>query len=84
MEFVNHLHTRLKKNLARAVEDFTKAITLNPQDKSLRNIRRATLKLDLKHEKESDEALVDTSSLPVGKIGQRLDLKKFRRKQPAR
>lgn len=79
-----YLQTRLKKNLSRAVDDFTKAITLNPQDKSLRKIRRATLKLDLAHDTDPGKALVETSSLPIDKIGQRLDLKRFRRTQPAR
>ncbi|MEJ2716522.1 MAG: tetratricopeptide repeat protein, partial [Deltaproteobacteria bacterium] len=78
-----YVRTHLKKNLARAVDDFTKAITLNPQNNNLRKIRRATLKLDLEHDGEPDDASVDTSSVPIGKIGQGLDLEKFHRTLPA-
>jgi tetratricopeptide (TPR) repeat protein len=74
-----YLQTGVKKNLARAVDDFTRAITLNPQDENLRKLRRAALKLDLEHDTEPDEAPVGTSSLPIGKIGERLDLKRLRR-----
>jgi len=75
-----YLATKLKKNLSRAVDDFTAAIGINPGDDSLRKSRRETLKLDVEHDAEDGNTVVNISSILLDKIGKRLALDKFRRK----
>jgi len=75
-----YLGTRLKKNLSRAVDEFTEALRLNPHDKGLRTTRSEVLKLDVKHQNDRDDAVVDISSVPLDELNKRLNVAKFRRK----
>jgi tetratricopeptide (TPR) repeat protein len=75
-----YLATKLKKNLSRAVDEFTEALTIDPHDKDLRTTRSAVLKLDIKHRDDRDDAQVDISSVPLDEVEKKLNLAKFLRK----
>ena len=75
-----YLATRLRKNLARAVDEFTEALTVNPHDKGLRTSRSEVLKLDIKHRDDRDAAEVDISSVPLDEIEKKLNPAQFLRK----
>lgn len=62
------LAAKVKKNLLPALDDLTEAITLDPDNKDLRILRRETLKLMVQSKDEKDSATVDTSKLPLGDI----------------
>lgn len=74
------LETRRAGNLSRAVDAFTRALSLNPDSTGLRAARKAALNLDLAHQDLPREAAVDTSSVPLEPVERRLDLEKYRRK----
>jgi tetratricopeptide (TPR) repeat protein len=59
-----YLNSGRKKQLLDAVDDFTTALTIDPDNASLRKTRSATLKLDLENKDKSDEEKIDTSSIP--------------------
>jgi len=78
-----YMESGAKKNLSRAVDDFTEAITLNPAQTDLRALRRALLSLDISLPKEKDDSPVDTSAFAARKaeiIQSRLNQRKHIRK----
>ena len=75
-----YLETRVKKNLSRAVDEFTEALTINPNETSIRTSRSEILKLDIKHQSDRDDAEVDISSVPLDGIEKRLNMAKFTRR----
>jgi uncharacterized protein HemY len=62
------LGTKVKRNLAPALDDLTEAIALDPANEELRKTRRETLKLIVQTQDEGEDATVDTSKLPVSEI----------------
>jgi tetratricopeptide (TPR) repeat protein len=78
-----YMESGAKKNLSRAVDDFTEAITLNPAQTDLRALRKALLSLDISLQKEKDDSPVDTSAFAARKaeiIQSRLNQRKHIRK----
>ena len=60
-----YLNSGRKKQLIDAVDDFTTALTIDPDNAPLRKTRSATLKLDLENKDKSSEERIDTSSIPL-------------------
>jgi tetratricopeptide (TPR) repeat protein len=69
-----------KKNLAPAIDDFTELVDLDPKNNAFRKSRSETLKLLVRSENESGDAKVDTSAIPLRKVGEILDVGKYVRK----
>jgi hypothetical protein len=77
---LTYLETGIKKNLEQAVDDLTAAITLKPAADALRKSRRAALDLDVKSADTPENFVIDTSSVPVRRLKDRIDLSSFCRK----
>ncbi len=68
-----------KKNLARAVDDFTAVLERNPDRSGLRRARKEALKLELENEDTAAEAELNTQSVPIGNALESVSLKDYRR-----
>lgn len=75
-----YLKSGRKKQLINAVDEFTKALIIDPNNAPLRKTRSATLKLDLEHKDKSDEERIDTSSIPLEEFTKSKSLKTAPRK----
>ena len=70
----------LKKNLTPAIDDFTELIDLDAKNNGLKKSRSETLKLLVKSENEKDDFKVDTSKVPLRRVGEILNLANYIRK----
>ncbi|MGO9566503.1 MAG: hypothetical protein ACLP5H_03070 [Desulfomonilaceae bacterium] len=70
----------LKKNLTPAIDDFTELVDLDPKNKDFKKSRSEVLKLLVRSESESDDAKVDTSAVPLRRVGEILNVEKYVRK----
>jgi tetratricopeptide (TPR) repeat protein len=69
-----------KKDLTPAIDDFTELVDLDPKNDAFRKSRSEALKLLIRSESESDDAKVDTSAIPLRKVGEILNVGKYVRK----
>jgi tetratricopeptide (TPR) repeat protein len=72
-----YVKTGIRQNLSLAVDDFTDALTAEPDDKVLRKARFETLKAFVQAKAKKDGEKVDTSEIHLPDLLEKIDLIKY-------